>query len=267
MLNLEARMKMVPLAATLLLVLNLAIQPLLASDFEREARLGEEMALNLFEGEVVTLNNGERDFLGAYIELDDPRGAVILLHGRGYHPDWQDVVGPLRTQLAEAGWSTLSLQMPVLEVGAKYYDYLPTFPDADRRIEAGIQFMRERVDGPLVLFGHSCGAHMAMHWFDSAGDASIDALITAGLGATDFGQDLVKPFDIERIQVPFLDALGSEEYERVMAMAPDRKQLIEAHGHPHSRQEFIDQADHYFKGRNRELGDAVADWLEGLPAK
>ena len=75
-------------------------------DYEREGRLVEEMTLNLFEGEIVTLNDGERDFAGVWLEADDARGTVILLHGRGYHADWQDVVGPVRVLLAESGWNT-----------------------------------------------------------------------------------------------------------------------------------------------------------------
>ena len=40
---------------------------------------------------------------------------MIILHGRGYHPDWAEVANPLRVGLAE-GWNTLSLKMPVLDV-------------------------------------------------------------------------------------------------------------------------------------------------------
>ncbi|KAA3624509.1 MAG: DUF3530 family protein [Proteobacteria bacterium] len=233
-----------------------------ASDLERERRLGEEMSANLFDGDVVEISVGERNFLAAYIARESPKGAVVLLHGRGFHPDWPDVAGPLRVALAEAGWSTLSLQMPVLGRDATYYDYLPTFDAAGQRIDAGIRFVRERIDGPVVLLAHSCGAHMAMHWIGRHGDAAIDAFIGAGMGATDYGQDLVEPFPLERIGVPLLDVLGSNEYERVLALAEQRAKFLEHHGHRDSRQVFVNGADHYFKGRNAELADAVIDWLE-----
>lgn len=233
-------------------------------DLERERRLGEEMSANLFDGEVVELDAAGHSFLAAYIEKDEPRGSVILLHGRGFHADWPEVVGPLRVALAEAGWSTLSLQMPVLGKEATYYDYVPTFDAAAERIDAGIRYMRQRVDGPLVLFAHSCGAHMAMHWIYERGDRAIDAMIGAGMGATDWGQDLVRPFPIERIAVPLLDVLGTEEYERVLDLAAARAELLAEKNSPITRQLFVDGADHYFKGRNRELADAVIDWLEAF---
>ena len=251
------------LAAPIAAAMFLLPSPSIAADVEREARLGEEMTMNLFDGEVVEINDGERDFLAAWIESDSPRGTVVLLHGRGFHPDWQDVVGPLRVRLAEAGWNTLSLQMPVLDVDAKYYDYVPTFPEADRRIDAGIAYARHHDDGPVVVVAHSCGAHMIMHRIDEQGVEGIDALVTAGLGATDWGQDPVAPFPFGAIDVPFLDALGGAEYERVLSLAAARVDAVNA-THEDSAQVFVGGADHYFKGKNAELGDAVASWLDAI---
>ena len=248
------------------LVLGMLAFPLWAgaSDYEREARLVEEMEANLFDGDVVYLNDGERDFAAALIEADDSRGSVILLHGRGFHADWQDVVGPVRVALAEEGWTTLSIQLPVLEKEAKYYDYVELFPASYKRIEAAIRYMRENAQGPVILFAHSCGAHMAMNWIDDHGDSSIDAYIGAGMGATDYRQDLIRPFPLERMQVPVLDILGSEEYPRVLDLAKQRKIVLDEEGNPQSRQVFVKGADHYFKGKNGELGAEVAAWLDSI---
>ncbi len=236
---------------------------LAASDADRESRLAGEMALNLFDGEVVELEGADRPFLAAYIEHVDPRGGLVLLHGRGFHPDWQDVVGPLRVSIAEDGWSTLSLQMPVLDTDAKYYDYVEIFDEAHARIEAGIAFLRQRLDGPVVLLAHSCGAHMAMDWIAAKGDGMIDGYIAVGMGATDFGQELVAPYPIDRMRVPFLDILGSDEYPRVLDQAAERAARVEA-THALSRQQRVPGADHYFKGHNAELGVEVGAWLRQL---
>ena len=95
-------------------------------DREREARLVEEIEANIFDGEVITLDADGDPF--AAVEMSPsgaPRGAVILMHGRGFHADWPENIGPLRVGLTDAGWHTLSLQLPVLEKTAKYFDYLP----------------------------------------------------------------------------------------------------------------------------------------------
>lgn len=235
-----------------------------ASDLEREQRLASELEANLFDGEVVYLNDGERDFAAALIASDEPRGSVVLLHGRGFHPDWQDVVGPVRVALAEAGWNTLSAQMPVLEKGKKYYDYVPLFPESYKRIEAAVGYMRDNFARPVVLLAHSCGAHMAMNWINEVGESRIDAYIGVGMGATDYGQDLIRPFPIAKMTIPLLDILGAEEYPRVLAQAKERNAILNESGNPQSTQIFIDGADHYFKDRNQELGMAVIDWLDAV---
>ena len=68
------------------------------ADLEREQRWQEQVEENLFEGETLMLNDGSVDFLGIYTESaqERPEGAVLLLHGRGVHPDWPQVISPLR---------------------------------------------------------------------------------------------------------------------------------------------------------------------------
>ena len=150
-------------------------------DLAREKRMADEIVDVILDGEVVMLKDGGHEFMGIDTEpAGDSKGAVIILHGRGYHPDWAEAINPLRVGLAEAGWRTLSLQMPVLEKSAKYYDYVPLFPAAHPRIEAGIRYLREAGENMIVLLAHSCGAHMAMDWIAAKGDTLIDAYIGAG---------------------------------------------------------------------------------------
>ena len=83
---------------------------------------------------------------GAYLEGKDSKVGVILAHGQGLDPDSQ-VVGPLRKSInKELGFHTLSLQMPVVP-GArtpdKFLEYGPTFPDAYKTIQAGIDFLKK----------------------------------------------------------------------------------------------------------------------------
>ena len=84
-------------------------------DYAREARLADEIVDVILDGDPVWLASGEREFLSIYTEADEPGTAVVILHGRGFHPDWSDTINPLRLGLVERGYSTLSLQMPVLE--------------------------------------------------------------------------------------------------------------------------------------------------------
>lgn len=237
-----------------------------ASDLERENRIYEQIVDAIFDGEPMLLDANGHEFLAVHMEseAEEKRGAAIILHGRGLHPNWETVVHPLRSTLPEIGWDTLSLQMPVLEKEAKYFDYVPTFPEAFPRIEAAIAFLREQGVEKIVLIAHSCGAHMAMTWIDDRGDSAIDAYIGIGMGATDYKQPMVKPFPLDKMQVPVLDIYAENDFPAVLRMAPERKAMLEQAGNPQSAQQMIDGAEHYFNGHNDALVEAVSAWLNEL---
>ncbi len=237
-----------------------------AQDLERERRLEAEIVDMILDGEPVRLDAGGHPFLAIHTEAVDgaPRGAVIVLHGRGLHPDWPEVAGPLRTELPEHGWETLALQMPVLGKRAKYYDYVPVFPAAFPRIRAGIEYLRARGARTVVLAAHSCGVHMAMAFVRLHGDAGFDGFIGIGMGATDRGQPMREPFPLAAMSVPVLDLFGDEDYPSVPREAPERLAAIRAAGNPRSAQHIVPGADHYFRDRDEALVGAVAEWLATL---
>ncbi len=232
-------------------------------DYAREARLADEIVDDIFDGEPIWLDANEHSFLGIHtLNEDKPKGTVIIFHGRGYHPDYPEVAGPLRVGLVEKGWSTLSVQMPVLEKGKKYQDYLPLFNFAHGRIEAAIAYTKtQSPSAPIVLAAHSCGAHMVNDWLNHNNDASIDGYIIMGAGATDYGQPLQTPFPFANMQVPIFDFSGELEFPRPLEMLPERRRLIAQGGNPGSRLASLSNADHYFHDAGDPLTEAVAQWL------
>jgi len=251
----------------LLLVMLLPLPaPGHASDREREQRLADEIVDAILDGEPVTLEAGTVDFLGIYTPAESaaPHGAVIILHGRGMHPDWAQVAGPLRVSLPAHGWSTLSLQMQVLAKDAKFYDYVPVFPEAIPRIDAGIGYLRSLDYKHIVLLAHSCAVHMSMAWFEVAEKPQIDGYIGISMGATDYQQPMRKPFPFNKLKVPFLSILGSEDYPAVQRMAADIRSRLDDFA-PLSAQQTIAGADHYYVDYEDALTDTVAGWLDALP--
>ena len=233
-------------------------------DYAREARLAEQIVDMIFDGEPVWLDAEGREFLGIYTEADEPRFALLILHGRGFHPDWADAVNPLRVELAEQGYSTLSLQMPVLAKDAKYYDYVPIFGYSHARIESGIEYLKQQGYERIILIAHSCGVHMAMDWLGQVDEPGIDGFVGLGMGATDYGQPMRQPFPLERLSFPVFDLYGADEFAAVIRAAPQRLEQIEAAGNPRSRQAVLPDTEHYFTDRGDALVEAVADWLGNL---
>ncbi|MEE9303219.1 MAG: DUF3530 family protein [Thiotrichaceae bacterium] len=244
-------------------------------DLEREKRMAAEVEDSILDGDVVFLKtdenaneNSDHEFMAIDTKPDGDekliKGAVVILHGRGFHPDWEDAIQPLRIQLAEHGWRTLSLQMPVLEKAAKYYDYVPLFPLAGPRIEAGIQYLNDQGTKNIILLAHSCGAHMAMDWISTKGDGMINAYIGVGMGATDYKQSMKQPFPLADMKVPVLDIYGADEYPAVIRMAPDRKTAMEKAGNKKSKQIIVPDANHYFTDKGNAIVSEVVKWLDTL---
>ena len=233
------------------------------ADYEREARLAQEAEAGLFEGDAVYLNDGKRNFLSLYSEASASsfEGAVILLHGRGFHPDWVQVAGPLREGFGELGITTLSLQMPVLAKNAKYYEYLEIIPQSFPRIEAGIDFLRSKGYQWIAVVAHSCSVHMTMAWIGEFGDNAFDAYVGIGMEATDYGQPMLERFPLERMSIPVLDVYGSEDYPAVIKGAERRISEIESAGNPQSMQIKIEGPDHFFEGYENELVTTVGEWI------
>lgn len=255
-----------------MLVFGCGLAQAALSDLQREKRLADEIVDTIMDGDPVYLQAGDHEFLAIYTEADgvqaDTKDAAIILHGRGFHPDWQDTISPLRVGLAESGWNTLSVQMPVLEKEAKYYDYVPLFPEALVRIDAAIRYAREQGNERVVLIAHSCGSHMAMAWADAkiAGRKSedIDAFVGIGMGATDHNQFMDKPLPLDKLAVPVLDVYGENDYPGIRKKAAERISRIKSAGDDRSSQVVIPKSNHYHADNGEELTEAIRRWLDSL---
>lgn len=250
--------------SALLLMLSLNSPVFGASDLAREARLKDQIIDAILDGEPHMLEARGHEFLSIYTEAEKASGAVLILHGRGFHPDWVDVVNPLRVGLVEHGWNTLSIQLPVLAKEAKYYDYEPIFDDATPRIDAAIDFLQQQGNKKVIIIAHSCGVHMAMQYVRNKGEQRFDAFVGIGMGATDFKQPMRWPLPLEKMKKPVLDVFGGDDYPAVHRLAGLREQQILGQGHAFSKQIKIPGANHYFTDMGEPLLETIAGWLEKL---
>lgn len=261
---------LVPLLLSLSAAPGAAHPPAAGPDLERERRMSAEIVDVILEGEPLELRGDDgQTFLGIYTESAEPaaRGTVILLHGRGLHPDWANVAHPLRVGLTHHGWNTLSIQLPVLDKNAKYFDYFKIFGAAIPRIEAAIAKAQELSAGRIVIVAHSCGAHMAQHWIHVRGRQALDrmdAFVGIGMGATDFQQPMREPFALDKITAPILDLYAADDFSAVHRLAPRRLAAMRRGGNVKNAQVVVADADHYFTDRGDALLDALSAWLDTL---
>ncbi|MBT3263087.1 MAG: DUF3530 family protein [Acidiferrobacteraceae bacterium] len=106
----------------IVLILGIAlVAPGFASDLGKEQRWREQVADSIMDGEEVDVMVDGRGVFGIYTEATNGSNkGMIVVHGTGIHPDWQQVVQPIRVAMTEYGWHTLSIQMPILHNDAKY---------------------------------------------------------------------------------------------------------------------------------------------------
>lgn len=237
-----------------------------ATDSAKEERWADQVTDFLLEGDPEWLEADGKKFLSIYTPAatDKTAGAVILLHGRGAHPDWPEVIQPLRSQLPGKGWATLSLQMPVLASEAKDKDYVPLFNEVPVRIQAGLDYLSQNNINNIVLIGHSLGANMATDYLARQCDERIKAFVGIGMKAMKQPVEyrvLDNTVSLQNIKLPVLDIYGSKTIEEVLYSADRRSHVINRTGHAQSRQIKLEGTGHFFQGYEDKLLDNIVLWM------
>lgn len=235
-----------------------------ASDLVRELRITEEIEESILVGEAIRLQAGDIEFLAIYSEAEtaNTKGAVILLHSRGAHPNWVDVIQPLRSELPSSGWETLSLQMPVAAAEAPDWIWLELIPEAFPRIKAGIEFLMQRKRRKIALLGHSFGARMGAEFLATVKPQEIGSFVAIGLPANRKEQDSGTLGALKKINIPLLDIYGSQDISQVLESARARAAAALQAKNSNYRQIEVAGADHFFNGLDDLLVAQVRAWLE-----
>ena len=232
----------------------IAALPAAAQDYAREKRWADEVVPGLVVGDAVWLETSTgRRFLAIHAPAAKPRGAVVIVHGIGVHPD-HGVIGVLRAKLTDRGWTTLSVQMPVQAADARAQAYHPAaFPEAVERIARAADWLAAKGEARIALVSHSMGSWMANEYFDGAARSPFAAWACLGLTG---GYSLSTWFSPR----PILDVYGENDLEPSLDAAW-RRRLTLASAAEGSKQVMIAAADHFYAGKEEELARAIDSWL------
>lgn len=235
-----------------------------ASDLAKEQRWADAIEATLMDGEVVMLDDGSSEFVSIFTEAaDDQQRAAIIMHGTGIHPDWKEVIEPLRIGLTNHGWHTLSIQMPILPNEAEYAEYAPLYAEVAPRIDAAINHLKKAGYDKIVLIGHSQGSAMGSYYLSKN---KADVLGFVGVGMPDLYDDarMKNTESLKHISLPVLDIYGSGDLESVLKPSAQRKASAKQAGNKNYTVIVVEGADHFFKGKDKELVEKTAEWLEKL---
>jgi hypothetical protein len=182
------------------------------------------------EGEGVWLEaDGERFFaIARRAARPEPRGGVLLVGGRGEHPDYPGVMSPVRRDLADHGWLTLAL--------ARASDGA-----SDARLRAGMEWLTAQLedDSPrIVLLGHGLGGLDLLGALDDTGTSPhalvlVDVVIPSG---EDGKQALERLMSAD---FPILDIYRQGAPRSVVDTAPERRRTARRGDNDHYRQDGL----------------------------
>ena len=222
------------------------------ADYAREQRWADEITPAVLVGDPVQLAlPAGRKFLGIYAPNSKARAGVVLVHGLGMHPDWS-VVHPLRSQLSEQGYATLSVQMPVMAAGVPGEQYSPLFPEAAARIAVAVKFLRDKGLQKIAIVSHSYGARMTNVLLNQPDAPAISAWVAIGIMG-----EYTQP---ATFKAPVLDLYGEHDFPGVLELAAKRANAIKSvRG---SAQIRVAGADHFFYGVDDELVRNVKLFLD-----
>jgi hypothetical protein len=225
------------------------------TDAAREKRWADQIVPSLVVGDAVYLESaGGTKFLALYTRVERAKGAVLLTHGPGLHPD-HGIVGELRVQLSDHGYSTLSLQMPVL--AAEVDDgqaYAKLFPEAGQRIAAGMKFLQDKGARRIAIVSHAMGSAMAYDYLRQNRGAPVfawAALSYYGVFKEMAGANLA-----------ILDLYGASDYRGIRGPAAERAQILR--GLPGSKQLAAPDGGRFLAGGEKTVLREVAAFLDAL---
>lgn len=111
----------------------------------------------------------------------DPQGCIILLHADHGHPDWPQVIAPLRQKMPQHSWCTVAIEIPDIggratpvqtpetavvstQSPAEGEVLLPNEETIFARIDAAIDWTREQGYQQEVILGYRTGAAYALRY-------------------------------------------------------------------------------------------------------
>jgi hypothetical protein len=230
------------------------------SDAAREQRWAEQIVPTLVVGEPAWLSApGTARFLALFAQAPNPKAAVLLTHGPGWHPD-HGITGELRMHLVDRGYTTLSLQMPVLrpeaEAGPAYREL---FPEAAQRIDAGIRFLQSKGHRRIAIVSHAMGSGMAHEYLRGPRAA---APLFAWVAMSYYGD-----FDdaLAGATFPVFDVFGAEDYRGIRWPARGRAGVLRSV--PGSKQLAVEGGGWFLAGGEATLRREVPAFLDAALAR
>ncbi len=234
-------------------------------DYNWEKRISNGIIDRAEATELFWLETVDNSFIALFNHQrgSEAKDAAIILHSIGGHADWPELISPLRNMLPKFGWSTLSIQLPMISPENNIEEYGNTFQETNQRISSSVKELRKRGFSRIIIIGYGFGALSSLVYLEKGSTKYIDALVVISL------QDYVyikPPINllrlIEKIKVPTLDIFGSLDFKEGIESSPDRRLAAKKSGNYLYSQIEIEGANHSFSNMENNLIQNIVDWVK-----
>lgn len=261
-----------PIRAILLILLLIFLGSADAANQAREKLIAEGLVGRIDANNALWLDSRDGPFfaLKADYVSTQRQGGIILLHDMEGHPDWPEVISPLRQGLPEKGWPTLSIQLPLLskEVPLTAQNQQRIIDESAARLIAAVEHFTNTGIYNIVLIGQGLGATAISHFL--SGDLKqshaiyIKAFIAIRFRAHQQLSEAYLPQALLKIKttLPILDILGTQESPLAQQQARLRKMAAKQSQNPNYRQEQLADANANFRDMEALLLSRISGWLK-----
>ncbi len=217
------------------------------ADYAREKKWADEIVPDVVVGDVVYLEAKGHKFLTLFTEVANAKAGLVIVHGIGVHPE-HGLIGVLRGNLADQGYTTFSIQMPILAVEAQAKAYPPLYPEATERIKSAVQYLQGKGHKKIAVVSHSLGSVMSHAYFKTNAETPVAAWVSIGMEGDSYAG----------INVPIFDLYG----DHPIVLKNAQKRADSLRGNAAFKQTRAPAADHFFTGQANALVKYVKEYLD-----
>jgi len=192
---------------SLLLLSVLLTSSAFSQSIQPEWVIADELQQPGIEGDIVHLTVENQDILGIFQNTLHRRsyGAILLLHDAGGNPDSNNIIAPLRRNLPTRGWSSLAIQLPLLDEPDSSNSLNEYLTESVKRINKAMTFLNENNHLNIVILGHGSGAIAAFKYAQGIKEEETRGVISINLSTTPGPANKEILSIIGDIKIPVLD--------------------------------------------------------------
>ena len=205
--------------------------------------------------EIEMIEAASGQFLSLFRESStgDPQGCIILLHSDNAHPDWPQVIHPVREKLNDNSWCTLSIEIP--DVTKRFFSRNPVSPEpsgdnatattnadntatnADKtlpdesivfeRIDAARQHLQQKGYSRNAYLGHGTGAAYALKYAANRSLGGSALILVEPLTPEPFSDfefaNLIESLRLPTLDYYFADSVSKNQFARYRQNAANKR--------------------------------------------